>query len=127
MSKKQKDLIVYDNKLLECDSIFELRSDVSDDDWKQLITETIQFYCCLKVGQELSPTTIGNDDQRIIRRLKRSIVLFKRYDPQNMATIDIDEISKQHIESTKKGWAEYEQTMKIIYEKSNNNVNIKIS
>lgn len=136
MSKKIKtSIIAFNGKFLECESLLELRSGTTEEEWFGICKSTIEMYCYMRVAKELGGPTIGNKkeqfiskhDARIFKRLGESIETLKKLDPDNLGTFDLDTLSKDHVAVIEKEWQGVQQTMKIAHGQSVINADIQVS
>lgn len=133
--KTTKNLIVFNGKFLECDSIVELRSGVTEEEWFAVCKGTIEMYCHMRVAKDLGgPTVKGSEapkiskqDARIMKRLTETIEILKRLDADNLGTLDLETLSKEHVEMIQKEWKSVQSTMKIAHDQAIGDADIYIS
>lgn len=116
MSKHTKELFVFEGRLLEGDSILEIRSGTTDEEWAQLVKDTVEFYCLFRVGKDLGPVVMEHNDSRVFRRLKKTMELIKKIDPMIMLQYNVDKMIEENIKQAKEGWDEIQQTIRVAYE-----------
>lgn len=94
MSKAIEYCIMYNGRLLEPESLLDIRTELTDDEWEGLIEETICAYSYFK-GIDLAYSIEGGlepNDRRIMRRIKRTIISIQKLDPIIIAKFNIDEL-----------------------------------
>lgn len=82
-------MFVIDGKLVEHDSLIELKSEVDSRTWKTLVICTADFYAQLIA---ISKSRIGLDqkDTRIMRSLNRTLGMIKNLDPVVYSLADLE-------------------------------------
>lgn len=126
MSRIKSSLIVFEGKFREAESILELRAGTTENEWFQLVKETIDMYCYMSMAKTLSPK-IERKDAKIIKRLKETIELIKTIDPTNMSTFDLENVSEAHTKLIKEQWQGLQKTVKIAHDQAIGNADIYIS
>lgn len=128
MNTEKKDSIVFEGKVLECDSLYELKAGTSFKEWEQVLKETVEFYCLMKAAQSISPGKVEKKDIRLLRRLKRTVEFCRKLDPAAMMQFDIEQMVNVQTEHLKKGWENFRSTIRIAEgDRPDNNADIYIS
>jgi len=69
-------------KLLEHDSLIQLRVEVPEaDDWELIVAQTIDFYFQLEAIHKSKDMELDSKDIRVMRSLRRTIAFIKKMDP----------------------------------------------
>lgn len=100
--------IIYNGRFYETKSLIDMRSDVSDDEWDDIVSQSIDGYCyfCGLNKVYLSEGGLDKDDNRLMRQLRRTIHTIRKIDPIIINKYDIDtllmkyyEMAQEHIEA----------------------------
>lgn len=72
-------MFVFDNRILENDSLMEIKSELDDEQWDELVHNTAEFYMQLNAARKAS--MLDKPDLRICRSLKRTLKMVEKLDP----------------------------------------------
>jgi len=53
--KSQTYIIVYQGKFLEADSMLELKAGTTEDEWFNIVKETVEMYCYMHMAKTIGP------------------------------------------------------------------------
>ena len=123
--KNNLHIFAFNNKLVEHESLLEVRAGTTTEEWNTIIGETVDSFCLMTIGKRLGPP-MQPADLRIYRRLKKTIELFKKLDPVIMINYNIEEICNDHIEKAKKGWDEHTREIRVANGKPGKGINADI-
>ncbi len=90
MDKSQYTFCLNGN-LLEYHSLFEIKSQTSDEEWDAIVNETVSLYASMQAIYNMNEL-VDKNDLRLLRSLKRSVLkigkidplILKKYDPVSM-------------------------------------------
>jgi hypothetical protein len=125
--RMKKQLIIFHGKFLECESLLELYSTSSPEDWFTICDETTKSYCYLRVAKDLGPAKMSKQDARIFKRLGDSIEMMKLVDPEKMGELNLDELSKAHVALIQQEWALTQKDIQIAHNAKLPNADIIVS
>jgi len=99
---------VFEGSIREFEgSIMGLQSQLSDDEWRQIINETISYKvflkCLKKVGMPLLGEKWDNDDDQFIIGLTESVSAMKKLDPILTGSVNEKKLKKLYTVKMKDG------------------------
>jgi len=99
---------VFEGSIREFEgSIMGLQSQLSDDEWRQIINETISYKvflkCLKKVGMPLLGEKWDNDDDQFIIGLTESVSAMKKLDPILTGSVNEKKLKKIYTVKMKDG------------------------
>ena len=81
MSKKERPyLFIFQGKLLEADSLLEVKVGLDSEGWNSLVAQTIDFYMQLDAVSHSKSVSLDVHDARIMKSLRRTTHLIKKID-----------------------------------------------
>ena len=117
MSKKhRKYTFCIDGDLLECDSLLEIKNNVTENEWERITSNTMKYHCYVKmlrdIGMPLLEEPWEKGDKCLERNLRRTIGSMKRIDPSRMIQFDAKAICDEYAGRMLKGVHEVKDMMK---------------
>lgn len=93
MSRRAKPYIfIYDGKLMETSSLAELYTGCDKDEWLDICRETIARYCLMEAIVRFNDNDADDNDRKIMKSLKRTVLSLKKIDPITGSNYDINAI-----------------------------------
>ncbi len=90
-------IFIIDGKLLEHESLIQLRVDLPDpDDWGLIVAQTIDFYFQLEAIYKSKDMGLDQKDTRIMRSLRRTIAFIEKLDPVTHGMYYSDEVRENY-------------------------------
>ncbi len=111
--------LIFDNKVLETDSLMQMKLDVPRDDWQRIVKETVAFYVQLKQVSKSKNIPLDKQDKKVLKKLERTIALIKKMDPVYVQEIDINGQMVKVNEEMKAVDAICEEQIKIVMDNKN--------
>lgn len=116
MSKRDKPYIIsLDGKLLHAPSLLEVKMESTPDEWSQITSQTVKYFCFAKTLKEIGMPLLREDwekeDERILRDLKRTVETMKNMDARRMSEFNIKEICDSYAARMLKGITEIQEMM----------------
>lgn len=116
---------IFDGKIMEYDSIIELKSELSDEEWDSLVYQTADYYMQFKVVDK-SEIELDKNDMRLMRRLKRTLEVIKNLDSALYHKYLDEERYDNYMETIKSELNKLQSEVKIS-NSSNDNADIIVS
>lgn len=116
---------IFDGKIMEYDSIIELKSELSDEEWDSLVYQTADYYMQFKVVDK-SEIELDKNDVRLMRRLKRTLEVIKNLDSALYHKYLDEERYDNYMETIKSELNKLQSEVKIS-NSSNDNADIIVS
>lgn len=118
-------VFIFDGKIMEYDSIIELKSELSDEEWDSLVYQTADYYMQFKVVDK-SEIELDKNDMRLMRRLKRTLEVIKNLDSALYHKYLDEERYDNYMETIKSELNKLQSEVKIS-NSSNDNADIIVS
>jgi len=95
MSKNKAYVFAFGGKILECESLLELRSGISEEEWSMIVAQTAEFYLQLNAVHQ-SSVSLDRADHMIMRQLSRTLKFIKKLDPISYSQLNIEERKQEY-------------------------------
>jgi hypothetical protein len=95
--KNKPYMFVFDGKLMECESLLQLKSHASSDDWRAILSQSADFFMQLYAIYKSNRPDLQLEkrDKSIMRSLKRTMLMVQKIDPATYNEVwDIDKINE---------------------------------
>lgn len=93
MGKHNKEYVfAFNGELLRHESLLEVKTGTTDEEWLSIIEETIKYFCFVQTLRNIAMPLLHEEwekgDERIFRSIKRSVESLKKLD--NMSCLKYD-------------------------------------
>lgn len=92
MKKNRPYQFVFGEKMLEHDSLIELKASIPEEEWHMMVGMTSEFYFQLKAIDEAEDIGLETKDRRMMRSFKRSLKFIEKLDPVTYARFVTDKM-----------------------------------
>jgi len=116
MPRKSKPYsIVYNRKFLMCDSLLDLKTGISEEEWQMVTEHTVDFYAQLYAIYKSKNQTLqlNKNDIKMMRALRRSINFIKTLDPATYTAANFNDRLTVHKASVTEEVEHHKPTIKI--------------
>ncbi len=125
-SKDNKYYFVYDGKFLQCNSLLEIKTDLEDNEWEQVVQQTIAAYAQLRAMNLSKSTKLEAKDKQVLANLQKSIDLIQNLDKTLYEKCEVDKLIDGYKEIIDKE-SERVKTVNIAVGQDNENADIVVS
>jgi len=117
--RDEKYYFVFDDKILQYDSILQLRTEVPEDEWQKIVNDTVGYYIKMKSVADSESVPMEKKDRRLMKKIERTVEFFKKLDPIRIQELNPDKMLEDTMRLMKAIDEQYEEDVKIVIEKQN--------
>jgi hypothetical protein len=94
MKKNRPYQFVFAGKLLEHDSLIDLKSEIPDEEWQMMVGMTAELWMQMEALSKTSELSLESKDRKTMRALKRSLKFIEKLDPVTYTRFCTDKLRK---------------------------------